>query len=427
MLAGASKTDITPPLGTDLTGYIARPGPSIGVHDPLYCRALVLGDRGTSCALIECDVLGFGVEYTRQVKHLIEKETGIPAGNVMLAATHTHSGPASVFLQGCGELAVEWLDDLPGKIVEAVQTAQSDLEEVQMAVGRQVVPGVAINRRDAGGPVDEELTAVWLTDVRGKSKAVLLHFACHAVVMGAENREVSADFPGAACASVEKALGGSCMYLQGPCGDINPALRLSFEAVVETGEKLAAAALGVVEMGGEGVVVGPGELSSKSQSLRLPLGQAPSFHELVELRREHDRGLGVVEPEDQRDQARMHRAMKSWAQRTIEACCSGLLQREVPVEVQCLELGNLLVIGVPGELFVEFGIEAKRKGRELGKHVLVVAYANGDIGYIPTPDSYEVGGYEVEWAYRYYGYPAALSAGAGARIGEAIETFVAGK
>ncbi|MGI6209715.1 MAG: hypothetical protein ACOYEW_16045, partial [Anaerolineae bacterium] len=62
MLAGFAKIDITPPVGTTLTGDLARLGPAEGVRDPLFCRALVLGQGTGQAALIVADTLGFGIE-----------------------------------------------------------------------------------------------------------------------------------------------------------------------------------------------------------------------------------------------------------------------------------------------------------------------------------------------------------------------------
>lgn len=421
MLAGISTTDITPPPGTDMTGYLARTGPATGIHDRLYCRALVLDDGTTRAALIETDTLGFGLEYTRHVKRLIEAETGIPAGNIMLAATHTHGGPASVLLDGCGELAIDWLAGFPAKAVEAVRRAQADLEEVEVATGRAEVTGVGINRRDrVAGPRDDELTVVSLRRDDGSVKGALLHYTCHAVVLGSENREISADYPGAACARAEALTGAPCIFMQGPCGDINPTIHPgSFEAVAELGGKVGEAAAALIN-GSDGSVLAEPILEVSSQSLALPLGPLPSFEELIAYREEQMRAPGEVEEQFRAVRAKVSQAMQGWAERTIGAYCSGLLKTEVDVDIQSLRLGDLYLIAVPGELFVEFGLEAKRLAAEKGQQAAVIAYANGDIGYIPTPWSYDKGGYEVLWAYKYYGYPAALAPEAGAMVRQAI-------
>ncbi len=270
MHAGFAKADITPPVGTTLTGYGARMGPALGVHDSLYCRALALADGSRQALLMVTDTLGFGLEYTRQVKARVAEATGVPVEDIILAATHTHAGPASVFLQGCGDLALDWLEGFPAQAVDAALAALADLSEVEVRFGAVDVPGVAVNRRDReNGPVDQELSAVWFQDAGGRVKGALLHFTCHSVVMDADNRLISADYPGSLCAQAEELIGAPCMFIQGPCGDINPADRMTFEAVERTGAKLAQAAAELVQ-GGGAPIQGSG-LSVQSVALSLPL------------------------------------------------------------------------------------------------------------------------------------------------------------
>jgi hypothetical protein len=425
MLAGFAKTDITPPVGTTLTGYLARLGPAQGVHDPLYCRALVLGEGAEQAALIVADTLGFGIEYTLQVKEAVAGATGIAPERIILAATHTHAGPASVFLQGCGDLALDWLEGFPAQAVSAVQAAQADLGEVSVRFGSVNVPDVAINRRDpANGPVDEELSVVWFQEPGGRVKGVVLHFTCHAVVMDADNRLISADYPGSACRQLEEQIGAPVMFLQGPCGDINPAHRMTFEAVESAGAKLAQAGAGVIRAGGEPIAAdGP---AVESATLCLPLMPPPPYDQLLAFRREHASGLAAAEEAKDIFKAKFHRAMITWADLTIGGVCSGLLQHDVTVQAHCLHLGNLFWVTSPGELFVEFGLNTKRQAREAGKRAMVVAYTNADIGYIPTASSYAKGGYEVESAYKYYGYPGPLAPEAGEIVGRVLAEFLRG-
>src|SRR5215207_5024023 len=98
---GASAIDITPPVGTALDGYGGRTDVSLGVHDPLYARALYLDDEGTQVALVVCDLIGIGSFLAQRARELIAERPGIPPPNVMISATHTHAGPAGV--RGRGE------------------------------------------------------------------------------------------------------------------------------------------------------------------------------------------------------------------------------------------------------------------------------------------------------------------------------------
>jgi len=421
MLAGLAKADITPSSTVNLTGYLARMGPSEGVHDPIFTRALVLGDGQQQAALIECDTLGFGLEYTRQAKQAIAAATGIPAANIMLAATHTHSAPASVFLQDCGDLELDWLASLPDRMAQAVRAAQANMAEVQASAGSITVPGIALNRRDPAGPVDHELRLVTLNRPTGEPHALLLSYACHAVVLTPENRLISADYPGVACARAEALAGAPAMFLQAPCGDINPTNHgAGFPGVAWAGEQLAQAAASLISAGRTEPVPASG-LDVIHCTITLPLAPLPSYESLVAIRDEQAAVAQAAQAQARLVEAKAARAMAAWAQRILSLYCTGIVCDEVHAEVQAIRIGDLALIGVPGELFVQFGIDAAKRARELGKQAIVVAYCDGDIGYIPTAPSYEKGGYEVTSAYRYYGYPAPVSPKAAEIVASAIE------
>ncbi len=423
MFAGFGKSDITPPVGATLTGYLARLGPAVGVRDHLFCRALVLGQGADQAALLVADTLGFGIAYTHQVKVAVSQATGIAPERIILAATHTHAGPASVYLQGCGDLALDWLEGFPAQAVAAVRAAQSDLSEAEVHFGTVPVTGIAINRRDPqNGPVDDELSVLWFSRPDGSTKGSVLHFTCHAVVMDGDNRLISAEYPGAACRRLEDLTGAPTMFLQGPCGDINPAQRHSFAHVDAAGGKLAQAAADLIGKGGTPLAAGSPEVASTV--LDLPLMAPAPYADLLAFRREHHAGARSADAAHDIMSAKIHRAMLTWADLTIGGVCSGLLQPGLTVAAQCLRLGELNLVTSPGELFVEFGLEAKRLARAQGKHAVVVAYTNADIGYIPTAESYAKGGYEVEWAYKYYGYPGPLAREAGERVAAALAGFI---
>src|SRR6266536_3770775 len=103
LLAGAAETIITPPAGIDLTGYGNRPSTSVGKHDELYIRAVVLEAEGRRLALLSLDILGFEIPDADRLRRLVERETGIPADGVLLNCSHTHAGPATMTLRGLGE------------------------------------------------------------------------------------------------------------------------------------------------------------------------------------------------------------------------------------------------------------------------------------------------------------------------------------
>ena len=92
LTAGASCVDVTPPLGTGMRGYFEQRTAST-VHDPLHARSFVLGDDDSAIAIAICDVIGINREYLDQARSLIAETTDLSPESVMIACTHTHTGP----------------------------------------------------------------------------------------------------------------------------------------------------------------------------------------------------------------------------------------------------------------------------------------------------------------------------------------------
>ena len=91
MRAGRAKIDITPAAGTPMDGYYVRSEPSIGVHDPLYCRAVVLDDGSKTLAIASCDLCWVTYPVVTEVRR---QAALVGIDHVFISATHSHSGPA---------------------------------------------------------------------------------------------------------------------------------------------------------------------------------------------------------------------------------------------------------------------------------------------------------------------------------------------
>ena len=92
---GAAVVKITPPLGTPLAGYYSVRG-SEGVLDDICARAVVLDDGKTQAAMVTCDLIGLSRSVVLEARRIITEKTGIPALNVMISATHTHTAPVVI-------------------------------------------------------------------------------------------------------------------------------------------------------------------------------------------------------------------------------------------------------------------------------------------------------------------------------------------
>ena len=416
---GAAVVDVTPALGIEMAGYGARQGVSTGIHDPIQVRTVVLDDGATQLVLAVCDLVGVGPDLVTRARELVEQECGIPPANVMVAATHTHSGPAGLRVQD-GVDARDNIGVTARKICGSVQLARSRLERADLKLATVEVSTISQNRRHPDGPI--ETTAKVLLAAPpggGPVVATLVSYACHATVLEYDNMEYSADFPGAMARSVERSLGGVAVYLQGAAGNINPVwMRHDFDEVDRIGGILGAAAARAAH---ELRPLGEGQwcvnLNWSEETPKEPapgtvlhgvsLGATQSFvdlprrafadqeaigRELEEVRSELA-GLG------EGDIGRRHRLTARRNQLSMEWVISSRLAAKAPrpshrAEVQALRLSDeCAIVTLPGEFFVETGREIERA---VGlPHLLVAGYANDYISYVPTAEAFPEAGYEV--------------------------------
>ncbi len=423
--AGTATINITPALGTDpatkiyLSGYVARIGCAVGVHDPLHARALALSDGTRQAILVVCDLLGLETGFSEDVRREIATTTGTPADAVMLACTHTHSGPATLVLHECGKVSPSYLEALRSHLVSVAERAATSMHPVTLDSGCAALPEGAYNRRGDGRDIDTEVGVAWLRDMDGETVALLINYGCHPVVMNADNRWISADYPGTAIRALEARSGGTAFFLTGACGNVDPVHRGSFEDVEWLGHALAdvvGQTLARIEdqssrpTRAEKVAT----VRSASEVLTLPLQPVLSTAQLAQLREEHLHNLAAIEGSEETVEAKIERAMLAWADQTLAQAQGGATLSGIAARVQVIRVGSLVFVGVPGELFSVLGKQIREA--LTADLAFIVGYANGDVGYIPDRAAYDGGGYEINDAYKYYGYPAALAPEAGDMI-----------
>jgi hypothetical protein len=409
MLAGAAIVDITPPAGFAMAGFGARTEPSLGAHDPLTVRALVVDDT----ALVVADVIGLHEAMSRRVR----ERSGLPADRVVLAALHTHGGPATMAGRIGGGADPAFLARLGDACVEAIDRAAAAARPVRMTVAMGADPGVAKNRRHPGGPVDGALPLILFHGEDGGVVAAVTSYACHPVVLGADNRLWTADYPGFVRDRIAAAHPGAVvLFATGCCGDANTghsaqaSMRLdadparTFAAAEAYAARIAAAAFAAKEhAAGDGVAA-----ASTERRLDFERREAAAPAELAARWRA------------ERIAAAPARAvvLDHWI-RWADAIAPRPLEPWV-ARVSLLAWGGVPVVALPGEIFAESALAIRR--RLGGRPALVLAYAEGNPGYIPPLNEFAHGGYEVDEAHRYYGLPATFAPGsAEALVGAAMD------
>jgi neutral ceramidase len=398
MKCGASRVVITPRVGVDLAGFAARQGPSVGVHDDLSARALYLAAGDERLLWLHADLIGFSRELTAEVRGRVAAEFGLAPRQVLLSATHTHSGPATVFLRWCGEMDGAYMAALPELLLQAATAAIAAPEDVTLRVGEGRCT-LGQDRRPPGpwSHADSALPVVGFQRGDGTYLALLANYAMHNVALESENRHISGDVSGAAARHIEAQLPGRpvCLFTQGGCGNVNPPAQTPHAAVMQQfGGRLGS--LATYALQAQAVNFETGGLASALATLELPLDVlAPA-----QVESEYLREMAALDP-DSAFYDHAARAYADWRQETLALLADGTAPATIPVDVQVVHIGPVAFVAVSAEVFSRLAVDLRAAA---GPRVYVVGYANGDIGYLPPEEIYAEGGYEVDNAYKFYGH-----------------------
>lgn len=388
--AGAARVIVTPPVGVELSGYAF--GPSVGILDDLEAQALVMESAGGRAVFVTADLIGFCPELIAGVRRRVEASLGIPGHRVLLAASHTHSGPATVFLRHWGAFDEVYLRSLESQLVGLVAMAQNNLEEACVGMGMGHVDHISENRGVAHGLIDPAVPVLRFDSLTGHPIAVFYNYACHPVSLHNYKNLVTPDYPGYARSVVRDVLDQDVvvMFILGAAGDINPRGFVPGQTTPQRSRQIGAI------LGCEVAKIALGLHPQSEVTLRvertvvnLPVEPLPPPSELRAMRDQFEaeavkRGAegqplsDVAEAEIRRD----------WASEALREWESGKVQRSRACEMQGIRLGDAVVVGLPLEVFVETGLAIKQAFPTT--LIFISSNSNGALGYLPTKDDYEV-------------------------------------
>ena len=414
---GAATVDVTPQPGLPLMGNFRDDYAARGVHDPLSAKALVFADAyGARAAVLAVDVCMLDRRNVSRMRRAIGSQCDVPAENVLVHATHTHSGPAVSGRLGMEAMIAPHRNDLEAfleKAASAVPAADRSLGAATLGVGRTTEDRAAFNRRlrrrdgttqmnweslqpgfdpeqidGAWGPTDPELTCL-VVEHYGRPTAAVVNFALHPAILAGDNWLYSADYPGYLAEGLSRVVGDdfTCLFLNGCCGDVNhvdyrePSQGRGYPMAQRVGHMLATAA---------------------QQAIR---DRAPLEGDRILVSREHvtlDR-LKISQDERRRCEQVLQQARRSPPQGQVDGLPDAYFaelrlqmfqEQDVAdqVEVMVIRIGQLAFVGLPGEVFCQLGLEIK--GSSPARHTLVAGLANDAVGYLPTPEAFGQGGYE---------------------------------
>jgi neutral ceramidase len=398
-LVGAASVDITPPVGSVMAGFAVRVDPAVDVHDPLLATAVAVSRGDDVSVIVSCDLISLDLADAAELTRRIADDLAIPIGSVAVAVSHTHGGP-KVKARGFGPPRDEhYVESAFASIVVAATRAWAARRPAWLRRGTAELHTVAHNRRGTE-VIDPLVLAIQWTDAAGDPIVTIFSHACHPVTLGPENRSITADWPGMARREVQASVGGEVMFVQGCCGQINtghaatasftgePNERRTFAAAAAIGVKVGAAVNQALQ---DAVAVPVEGVRAASRPVWLPMRPAPDGATL----RAWARDWQLEAASTSGPQRGLLSTWSQWARYWQGRPSPGGL--EVPISVHWW--GDLGIVMLPGEPFVEFALELRRALHR--EDLLVMGYTGGVPGYIPLrAEDYAAGGYEIEMAYR---------------------------
>ncbi|MDE2998516.1 MAG: hypothetical protein OXU79_05480 [Gemmatimonadota bacterium] len=436
--AGAAMVDITPTLGTHLAGSGAgEHRPAEAVLDPLFAKAIVFEAGGRRICIVVLDLTIVTQDYTERIRAGITERTGIAPDAIMVQATQTHSAPSMGYFMLDPDFpletseATEYLrgaeraygDRAAAAAVEAAVKAAGGLQPARIGLGRGVLGDLAFNRRGIRrdgtitmpaplgrekrpfgntdvcyleGPMDPEVGVCCVRDLDERPFAFLLHYTCHPVNAFSHRdtyRAVSADWPGAWTGEMQQLFGSDAVPLvvNGCCGNINP--RHPFDSDYRPdhrrmGRELAEMSERIVHGMAFAEIDAP---SFNIENVRLPFRNIP-----IERQREVEAILsGSPEPPRGANGQVDPQWFRAASTRSVELCREP--DDEFSYEIQAFRIGDLCIIGLPGEPFVEgqLALKTNSPAPYLFPAHLTTHLTTHYVGYLPTREAYARGGHEA--------------------------------
>lgn len=401
---GAAKVDVTPPVGLSLAGYAGRTNPAIGVHLPLWARAFVCEQGLIRVALVVVDTVGFSEDTTERMREAILERTGIAIDGILIATTHTHSGPVTTRFRDDAP-DPSYMADLKERIVDAVIKASNDLKPVSIGFAQTREPVFHHNRRKDGQPIDSMLGLVRFSAEDGSAVATWVNYGCHPTILTGTNLYWSPDFPGVVCNELEQAWGGTSAFFNGCLGDVGPYRpEQNFAEVQKVGGGLAGS---VLELAGNITQTDVPRLDARRLRCTCLLDTLPTSADL----------------KGQLAGSRPDSYQAGWARDQLAMRATGdTVPDRVQLEVQGFRIGDVFLACFPGQLFGSWGLELRRRWPD--DRLVIVNQANAHAGYFPSKVGWDGGGYEVRSAFMFNSdLPAPLTWEAGQRLIDTVLTL----
>ena len=404
---GIASIDITPQQPVWLTGYGNRDHKSEGVYQSLIAGAISIAGDTDEVLILTADLIGYDLAYAATAKNRIAESTGLLPRQIVLTATHTHCAPFFYPMAMPGEVEKGYAEFLLDQLIQVAVSAKNQQVEgtVSFSRGRSEF-GVSRRLPDGEGGVlfapnpdgamDRDLDTLWFSNAGGKLIGSLTIFGCHPTSRG--GYMIGGDYPGFLCRALGERIQAESFFATGCAGNIRPWFKGENDGFnIPSLEELEAAsgriADEVMQSQQDATPVNTKGLCTTSEFHHLPYA-------------------GLPDEATFRDKAENHTNpfIRHWASEMLKLSEAGGLPSSCPQEVQVVQFNEeLRAIFLGGEVLTEIGLHIKSALRPAT--TITVAYSNGLIAYVPSKETYDLGGYEVDGSHFYFLRPSPFAKG----------------
>lgn len=425
---GVNRIIINPPLGSYLTGYANRKGGATEIHDNLTATSLILSsDMKNFFVLVAVDNLSLNWEIVDRIKFKIEEHLNIPKDNIRVFSSHTHSGPVGWapvkisiidrvldFFSRTRLLPVEpintkgivsnsdYFSELVERVGSSVEFAFNKMKKVKVYYSKTSAD-FSFNRRskfNKMAPLDNSIQFIKFVS-EDKIIASIINYACHNVLLGPSSNVVSADLAGEVRANLEAEFGGSCLFIQGAAGDINPKSKWSDNSLSDM--KLL------------GKIISDSVIANKEEMVELKEIPILSFTDEVKA---------YLKTTNKFYKFKLAKVVRNGLNKKLKIpkiLIFPMLDFRFPwkivfdkdrngyytsIRIGVLRIGDVIISSVSMEAFNNIGVKVK----ELSKLPVCIfaGYTDGLTGYLPEEKDFKYGGYEIETVPYFYRLPGSL-------------------
>ncbi|SPE50349.1 conserved exported hypothetical protein [Verrucomicrobia bacterium] len=355
--AGIAVRNVTPDPLLPVSGGVGPSHPVTRKEGELTVRALVFEQEGTRVAIVSADFLGFPAWLGNRVRAAVPE---VPPQNILIGATHTHSGPDCYgFPDGKGATSSDpkYLDWVCGRMAEAIKEAVAHLQPARLKIATGEAIGKIAFNSYAEQLYDPRCNVIQILNDSGKPFATLVNYAIHPEVIGTQAGICSPDLVGPLYDRIAAKGGGTGIFMNSAEGGMvtadnrrpNGEEARTWEECGRIGVLLADEALRIVETAPE--QASP-KLYCAARALSLPV-----------------------------DSPLMRSLMKELPGRTEAS------DGKVTTQLNLVNVGNAQILTIPGEALPNIGYYLKRKMR--GRSNFLFGLTNDAFGYILTKEDYD--------------------------------------